>query len=307
VNITYKRADGIICVAQRLGGEWSIEPTVPAGGPTCQLTCDSFGSDGLSFAWYMGSPIMFNQLAVATKVADAWQIQIYDPMVDTPNPIGLSLALDDRGSPWISYSGGGGGMLRVAHRQPFGKWIEAPPETFQTGFTWFSIPWDSPLTTEVSRVLGFDATNKVYRWNPVAKNIELYSDDFRNLDPGRGYQMWLGSGNPLVGYWAEPGVSTVDIPAPGITWVGVPCIDDLWQGDIVIYNKALGEFRTIEEDATAHPGDSWINPNWVTWDNQLRTYTICTFDGTGDDRFVHPWMQYQVWSNVGELMLFYPE
>jgi len=152
--------------------------------------------------------------------------------------------------------------------------------------------------------LGFDARNRVYRWDPVLKNIELYPDDFEVFDVGCGYKMWLDA--PVdVSYWAAPGTNEVEIPAPGITWVGIPSVTDIFQGDVIIYNPTLNEYRTIAQDAEDHPGDQWLNSNWVFWNSSLRTAEICVYDGSGDDTTVHPWRQYQVWSNIGGLKLIF--
>jgi hypothetical protein len=306
-NIVYETDTEQLTIARRIGGEWSYETTVPSGTTVTMLASLSFDTAPPRVSWYRVKGRAGLEVSYATKRGDTWTTEVYDPDTGTQAVGGISMAVDSGGNPWISYMASDGVIdyLRVAYRKPLGKMLTSPPEAFNGGFNWFSIPWTPTVSSEMSDVLGFNARNKVFRWDPIVKNLELYPDDFTDIEVGRGYKMWLP--DPIdVSYWATPGPDEVEVPAPGFTWVGVPATHDVFQGDIVIYNAALDEYRTVEDDATEPDGERWLNPNWVYWNSVDRTAEICVFNGSGDDTYVRPWRQYQVWSHVGGLTLYFP-
>jgi hypothetical protein len=181
-------------------------------------------------------------------------------------------------------------------------WTRPPEKFFSPLWNLFSIPLIPVGSADASAVLGFDASNNVFRWDPVNKNTELYPWDFTDLETGRGYMLYtreyrdpsyLGIIPPKIVY----------LPNAGRSWIGLPGVEDYYQGWALVENLATGQTRSVSADATS--AAPWMNWNFVYWNSYVDTAQICVYNGSGDDTYMHPWYGYWVWSNVDNLRLIF--
>jgi hypothetical protein len=179
--------------------------------------------------------------------------------------------------------------------------VTTPPrDYFSPLWVWFSIPLIPVGSNEVSDVLGFNATNCVYRWDPIAKTTELYPYDFTTLETARGYMLYTQQYRAPQYEGVIP-PKTVYLPKRGITWIGLPGVEDYFQGWALVENLTTGEIRSAAADFTS--ASPWVNWNFVYWNTYLETAEICIFNGSGDDTYMHPWYGYLVWSWADNLRL----
>jgi hypothetical protein len=186
---------------------------------------------------------------------------------------------------------GDGNDARGICRREGGVSVTAPVGWLNPGWNCFSIPLDPVGSTEASDLLGFACGNILYRWDAVRKSIELYPDDFGDLERGRGYILWL-TADQRPSYEAYPAAGTFEIAIPkaGWTWIGQPFDHDTPLADISIRNNTLGVTRTAEEDASAGTG-AWANWNLLWWNSPRDTWELTGFRGADDDT-LHPWYAY---------------
>jgi hypothetical protein len=172
------------------------------------------------------------------------------------------------------------------------------------GWNWPSIPIH-PMYPEASLVLGPWARNNLFRWNRVLKNIELYPDDFRDMEVGEGYVIWgRDHHEPLYsGYVAYPDYG-IPLPARGWSWIGYPRTYDMLEAGLFVRNDVSGDVRSCWDDY--HAPDPWVNWNMLFWDPVARTTRILSPFGGGDDDTMHEWLGYRVWTNREDLSLIVP-
>jgi hypothetical protein len=224
------------------------------------------------------------------NLSGGWRLLSPSPCIETANP-----ALDV-----------GDGTIADMGAWQWGTAVSAPVGFFNAGWNWFSIPLP-PHNAGASAVLGFDATNILYRWNPDTKNTELYPDDFTLLEVKRGYVLRLGGPVDVtyqaVGYTTP---QTIPIRYQGITMIGLPGWVDVALDDLTIRNLVTDEVRTAMEDYAKPEGSQWMNWNWVYWDSSDRQPKVCSLAG-GDDDTMRLWFGYRVWTNVDDLELVLPQ
>jgi hypothetical protein len=215
-------------------------------------------------------------------------LQPGSPCIDTGNP---------------AFDVGDGTTADMGSHQSGGE-ITSPVGFFNAGWNWFSIPLPPSIPGDASNVLGFEARNILYRWDPDNKNTELYPDDFTNLEPKRGYMLRLG-GAPSVTYRARGYVTSQTIPVPfqGATMIGLPSLSDTALEDLQIRNRESDETRDAWDDRNA--AVPWMNWNWIYWDSVSRQAMICALAG-GDDDTMRAWYGYRVWTYVDDLELLLP-
>jgi hypothetical protein len=183
---------------------------------------------------------------------------------------------------------------------------QAAPEGFvNPGWNWISIP-EEPYEPDAGRIFGEpNVTNRLYRWNPVDKNIELCPDDFTKMEVGRGYLLFsLIDQSPA--YSALPGeLGDFEIPLTnmGWTWIGQPHPWVTTVDELAIRDEATSVVRTAMEDYFAP--DPWMNWNILYWDSMQDTYGLVGFNGV-DDYALRPWMGYRVWTHRDGLTLLVP-
>jgi hypothetical protein len=178
-----------------------------------------------------------------------------------------------------------------------------PPSGYFSPFwVFFSIPLIPLGSDDVSAVLGFDATNAVTRWNPYTKNLELYPDDFLNIEVGRGYMLYTQVDRAPY-YTGVIPPKIVYLPRQGLTWIGLPGVEDYFQGWTMVENLTTGQIRSAPDDHTS--ASPWVNWNFVYWNTYANTWQICIYNGSGDDTWMHPWYGYRVWSWVDNLRLIF--
>jgi hypothetical protein len=167
----------------------------------------------------------------------------------------------------------------------------AQSRVFDPAWNWFGIPLVPAWSAEAVDVLGFTPATLV-RWNGVTKTFELYPDDWRNLEPGVGYLMYL-AGVQQFGYiGSDPASWSVVVPERGSHYIGLPQLAPVFQGDVLLINNNTGERRTIAQDAAS--ASPWLNPNWVFFRD--RTYQTLYFGGGSDDTMVRPFQAYYIWA-----------
>jgi thermitase len=178
----------------------------------------------------------------------------------------------------------------------------APAGYINPGWVWLSFP-NEPIDPDPASILGYSAVaNRLYRWDAVAKNLELYPDDFVSVESGRGYAMFVSAPqNPSYRGRANADGFLIDLPEAGWTWIGQPY--DKWtpQANTEVHNNATGVTRSALSDHAAP--DPWVNWNWILWDPWGDQPIICIFNGSGDTKSLGPWRAYRVWSNVRGLTL----
>ena len=138
------------------------------------------------------------------------------------------------------------------------------------------------------------------------RTIELFPDDFRNLELGNGYVL-LSSINqtPTVVGSAATGVYGISIPLAGWKWLGDPKMAEVPLASLSVRKDTTGEVRTPAQDRAA--ADPWLNWGFVYWNSAQDTALICTLPGLGgDDDRLRPWYGYRVWSNTEDLTLLVP-
>jgi hypothetical protein len=183
-----------------------------------------------------------------------------------------------------------------------GTTTASPTNWINPGWNWISFPLD-PIDPYAASIFGPGvAENHLYRWDPVAKTINLYPDDYTDVETGRGYLLLAAANqNPSYAGYANPDGFEIAVPAQGWIWIGQPY--DAWtpQGGTQIRNNTSGIVRAAAEDQGA--ADPWINWNWILWNSWDDSANICIFNGTGDTTSLGPWRAYLVWSNTENLTL----
>jgi hypothetical protein len=188
--------------------------------------------------------------------------------------------------------------------EPVYEEYAAPAGWINPGWNWVSIP-AIPYEPDAARIFGAEnVTNKLFRWNPVDKNLELYPDDFHNVEVGRGYVMFsMVDQSPVYDGLAVTGAFEIGLPNMGWTWLGHPGVGGTLLEDVLIRNDSTMQVRTALEDFAA--GDSWANWNLIYWDSYTDTYGLASLLG-GDDDQLHEWMGYRIWTNADDLTLIVP-
>jgi Tol biopolymer transport system component len=227
------------------------------------------------------------------------------------NSFYLSLSGDGRYVAFQSYAsnlveGDSNGVDDVFVHQylPGDVWATVWDGWLNPGWNWFSVPLDPAGWPDVSNILGFDCGGVVYRWAPQEKRFELYPNDFRYLERGHGYLLWLSQ--PLkvtCDLLAASGAFEIPLPRAGWTCIGQPFDHDTPLDDCTIRNNGTGQSRTPGEDRQA--ADPWLNWSFLWWHSGEDTWKILAMSG-GDDNALHPWYGYLVWANVRDLTLTVP-
>jgi hypothetical protein len=184
--------------------------------------------------------------------------------------------------------------------QPFSP----PAGVFNPGWNWFSLPL-IPNDPEASVVFQHNMSNIIYRWDNEIRTIQVYADDFQNLNANESYLLFLENQIYQPSYFgtAGPSPSLLNFTSAGWVWVGYPHTVSGPLRGVKVKNLTTGVVRTASTDqANANP---WINWNWAYWDSVIRTARICALSG-GDDTALRPWYGYRVWANVGNLQLQIP-
>jgi hypothetical protein len=222
--------------------------------------------------------------------ASDFRLQSGSPCIDTADP---SLDVGD-------------GTRADMGAYQYGGATGSPGGFFNAGWNWFSIPLVPAESSEASAVLGFDATNVLYRWNGERKTFELYPDDFTQLEVKQGYMLRLG-GSVGVTYrgLGHTAAQRIWIPFRGATMIGLPQLSNVTLANLRIRNLATDEERTAWDDFSAPLGAQWMNWNWVYWDSVARAAKICSLTGDDDDR-MRPWYGYRVWTNTDDLEIVLP-
>jgi hypothetical protein len=182
---------------------------------------------------------------------------------------------------------------------------DSPPGFFNPGWNWFSLPL-IPDDPSVTAIFGANnLANRLYRWDPVQKTVQLYPDDFTELTVDETYMALLNTTFDLTlsGTQTPPGY-VVPIVSAGWAWIGYPKAGPTFLQDAALHNLALGETRTALQDRAA--ADPWINWNWIFWNSTLDTAQILAFSGADDD-MLRPWYGYLVWSNTENLEVIYAD
>jgi hypothetical protein len=212
----------------------------------------------------------------------------------------LGLAVDGDGVAWLA----GGGEIPVLMR-PLPGGVTSP-EVLPIDPAWNLISFPYPVPGgDPEGIAGMGQLNgRLSRWDPVAKNPEIYPDDFTEVEVGRGYMLWT---DRLLTPTYE-GYKTWDrfeiaLPEAGITLIGCPGNDPVPLASIGARNDATGEVRSATEDS--HHADPWVNWNLVYWNSALETAQICSMRG-GDDDALRPWVGYRVWSYRPQVTLIVP-
>jgi hypothetical protein len=185
-------------------------------------------------------------------------------------------------------------------------WVaESPPGWINPGWNWISVP-THPQFPAVSVICAVDPTNRLYRWDWLAKNTELYPYDFTTMENTLGYLLLESTGQTLrySGFLNRTPLDDPDAPDYRATTVYLPNAGAItlgyphpWPVELAALKVRYGaEVRTALEDrVAAHP---WVNWNWIYWDSVADTARICSFSG-GDDTMLRPWYYYWIW-------LYYP-
>ena len=181
----------------------------------------------------------------------------------------------------------------------------SPPEGWINPlWNWISIP-NKPVDPKVESIFGAGVVdNKLFRWNPVTKNIELFPNDFTTMETGRGYVLAASEAMKPT-YKGIPYIAQQEIliPAAGWIWIGHPFEKDLDLTNVSVFKIAGGQTRTALEDFDA--ADPWLNWNLLYWDSGVDTCKILGIVG-GDDDTLHAWYGYRLWANVEGLRLRIP-
>ena len=193
----------------------------------------------------------------------------------------------------------------VVWASPISTVETAPAGFINPGWNWISIPAE-PYEPKAGRIFGeANVNNKLFRWDAVNKNVELYPNDFTKMEVGRGYLLFSTT-DQLPSYDARPS-ETGDFEIPltnmGWTWIGQPHPWATPVDELAVRDEATGVVRTAWQDYTAP--DSWVNWNIVYWDSMNDTCRLVGFDGV-DDTILRPWMGYRIWTNRDGLTLLVP-
>ena len=182
--------------------------------------------------------------------------------------------------------------------------LSPPVGAFNPGWNWFSLPL-IPNNPEASVVFQHDMANMIYRWNNAGRTIELYPNDFQNLDVNQSYLLFLPNTVYSPSYFgtAGPATGVLDFTSAGWVWVGYPHTGVTMLRLVKVKNLATGVVRAATVDAAS--ASPWINWNWTYWDSVNATARICAMSG-GDDTMLRAWHGYRVWANVGNLELQIP-
>jgi hypothetical protein len=237
---------------------------------------------------------------------DAWN-QL-NPPTSPSTRFAHAMAYDEESDRLILFGGWkGGGAPPLGDTWAFEFAMCKPPEGwFNPGWVWFSIP-AQPLDPEANAVFApWDVTNKIMRWNRVEKRVEIYPNDFTNLEVGEGYTMFSReSMEPRYRYTPRSGDFEIPLPAMGWSWIGNPHTAALPMLDLLIRNEVTHRTRTAIRDQSSV--DPWVNWNFIYWDSQDDQAKICYPFGGGDDNHLRPWYGYRIWTNVDNLTLMVPE
>ena len=211
-----------------------------------------------------------------------------------------NLVLGDNGGYWDVFVHKNGPQLppdEVVTQSP-GGWINP-------GWNYFSIPLDPVGSAEASDVLGFNCANRVYRWDPVGKTIQLYPDDFTNLTRGRGYLLWQTSTPAAPAYVGglPDGNFEITLPEAGWTWIGQPFDHATLLSACSIRNNTTGVTRTATADSLA--ADPWANWNLPWWDSTADSWDILSLTGATNTSLL-PWHGYLIWARTRDLTLIVP-
>jgi hypothetical protein len=179
-----------------------------------------------------------------------------------------------------------------------------PAGWINPGWNWFSVPVQ-PFEPDAADVFsGETIANKLYRWDPARKTFELFPDDFRELELGRGYILLAGKDMRPQTFGAPAGpMYGIAIPAAGWIWIGHPQTAPVALASVLVRNEGTGVVRTLAEDRGA--ADPWLNWNFIYWDSAADTAKLCALGG--DDNMLRPWYGYLVWSNTENLTLLIPQ
>ncbi len=227
-------------------------------------------------------------------------------MLDVGVEMDASAALDRDGSIIVATRGGDsyGEDARVYRIRPRAT-SHSPDGWINPGWNWVSVPLE-PTDPNAGSVFGWDnVVNRLYRWDPVMKNLELFPDDFTDLELGRGYTLRADADVPgsVLGH---PTVTpfTIEIPEAGWQWIGHTLADPVRLKSLALRDGDTGELRTALEDvASLAP---WVNWNWIYWDSSVQTARIMNPFGGADDTWLHPWYGYRVWANTEDVTIIFP-
>jgi hypothetical protein len=220
----------------------------------------------------------------------------------TVNPVDEEWYYDEDTGTWYKYYGDGVQDPLVLILHPGYRMAKSPGSpSYELAWNWLSFPLIPKGSKEAVDVLGFRPSTLV-KWDGIGKNWQLYPEDWRMVDTGVGYQMYLLDRSPEVSYMGhEPSDWSVLIPERGAHYIGMPGLVDVPQAEVVVVNNNTGEIRTAVGDFGAV--DPWLNWNWVYWEN--RTYQTLFFGGGAEDTIVRPWKAYYVIANEKPLTVIF--
>jgi outer membrane protein assembly factor BamB len=181
---------------------------------------------------------------------------------------------------------------------------ETPEGWINPGWNWVSIPID-PFDPNAGSIFGWDNVyNKLLRWNPVQKNLELFPDDFTDVEIGRGYTLRadVDLGAAVDGYVSVLPFE-IKIPEAGWQWIGHPSRWAVPLKGCAIRDDDTADVRTAVMDA--QDADPWVNWNLIYWNSAYDTASILCFAG-GDDNMLRAWYGYRLWANRRNLTLLVP-
>jgi hypothetical protein len=149
------------------------------------------------------SRVLYAMDSVNTGIIRTWSIpsQYGGPQGDLAigNPAG------DTGLVMVTYDGAGHSYVwNVVFKST------APPWNWiNSGWNWISFPLETDTINpaenmDPSKLLGYDMTNRFYRWDREQKTMLLYPDDFTTVQVGEGYVLLLQQGvtlNPVYQGW----------------------------------------------------------------------------------------------------------
>jgi hypothetical protein len=180
----------------------------------------------------------------------------------------------------------------------------SPPDWIRTGANWVSVP-HAPVNPDPRAIFEPGAvTSSFIRWDPVGKTLELFPEDFDEIEQGRSYWWFVWEGQ-LGAYRGIPSAAPfeISVPTAGWIWIGHPHAYPTAIADLSVRDEISGLVRTAWEDFTSP--DPWLNWNILYWDTTARTVKIAGIDW-GDDRMLRPWYGYRIWSMTEDLTLIVP-
>jgi hypothetical protein len=179
-----------------------------------------------------------------------------------------------------------------------------PSDWVRPDWNWISLPID-PMSPLAGDVFGDRyAVNKLFRWNPIKKTIELYPDDFRQIEVGVGYMLLAEDiQNHAYAGAARRQLTAIRIPRAGWHWFGHAFANAVELEKCCLRDLSTGVTRTAADDASS--GSPWLDWNMRYWDPFSQSVRTLAISG-GDDTMLRPWYGYRVWSNREDLALLIP-